>query len=339
MRADDVLGDELSALPDADELVAMLREMVLGRRFDQEATSLQRVGELGMWAPQLGQEAGQIGVRQALTDADMVFPSYREHSLALAMGVPSERLLAMFRGSALTDWDGDVLRFQPYNLVVGAQAPIAVGYAIGMMLDDEDGATLVFHGDGASAEGDVMEAYNLAAITHAPIVFWCQNNGFAISEPNDKQFAAPLTARACGFGLAAWQVDGNDVLACRAVAEMALDHARSRRGPAFVEAVTYRMGAHTTADDPTRYRTSDDVAGWAARDPIARLEAYLAASGLERPASLDAEADALGERVREECRQIPEPSMDTAFTLVLDQITGDLVDQRAEALGLVGKGQ
>lgn len=318
-------------IPDPRVLQDMLRDMEMGRRLDAEATALQRVGELSLWAPQAGQEAGQIGVRYALRERDMVFPSYREHALAIALGVPLDRMLALFRSSALCDWDADVLRFQPYNLIVGGAVPIAVGYSLGQALTDEDAATITFHGDGASAQGDVMEAMNLAAVTHAPVVIWCQNNGYAISEPNDHQFAAPLTDRAQAYGLASVLVDGNDVIACHAVAAQALERARTGGGPTFVEAVTYRASAHTTADDPTKYRTREEEASWQAKDPIVRLQRYLDGIGVGRPEGLDDELNAFGEHVRQECRAVPDPDLEQSFSLALTELTADLVDQRAEA--------
>ena len=262
--------------------------MVLTRRIDTEATALQRHGELGIWAQLLGQEAAQIGAGRALRPQDYVFPTYREHGVAYCRGVDPLQLLGLFRGVDQGGWDPNENNFGLYTIVIGAQTLHATGYAMGMQRDgvvgtgdpDRDAAVIAHFGDGASSQGDVNEAFIFAASYNAPVVFFCQNNQWAISEPIERQTRIPLYQRALGFGFPGVRVDGNDVLATYAVTQAALQRARDGQGPTLVEAYTYRMGAHTTTDDPTRYRLSDDVEHWKLKDPIARVEAYLTRNGL-----------------------------------------------------------
>ncbi len=270
-----------------ERLRNMWRDMTLTRAFDTEATSLQRQGELGLWVPSLGQEAAQIGSAYALRPADYVFPSYREHGVALTRGVDLPGVLRMFRGLEHSSWDPTAHNFHVYTLVIGAHSLHAVGYGMAMDRDglvgsgnpENDAAVMCYFGDGATAQGDVNEALVFAAVNDAPVVFFCQNNQFAISEPTTRQSKVPLAQRALGVGMPGIRVDGNDVIASYAVANWAMQHARSGAGPVFVEAFTYRMGAHTTSDDPTRYRTRADEDYWRERDPIARLETYLMSIG------------------------------------------------------------
>ena len=270
------------------QLRGFYRDMVLTRRIDTEATALQRHGELGIWAQLLGQEAAQIGAGRALRPQDYVFPTYREHGVAYCRGVDPLNLLGLFRGVDHGAWDPNENNFGLYTIVIGAQTLHATGYAMGIQRDgavgtgdpDRDAAVIAHFGDGASSQGDVNEAFIFAASYNAPVVFFCQNNQWAISEPIERQTRIPLYQRALGFGFPGVRVDGNDVLATYAVTQAALQRAREGSGPTFVEAYTYRMGAHTTTDDPTRYRLSDDVEHWKLKDPIARVEVYLSRNGL-----------------------------------------------------------
>src|SRR5579884_3486901 len=264
---------------DAEELRAIYRDLVLVRRFDAEATALQRQGELGLWASLLGQEAAQVGSGRALGERDYAFPTYREHGVAWCRGVDPLNLLGMFRGVNHGGWDPDEKRFHLYTIVIGSQTLHATGYAMGISKDGADEAVIAYFGDGASSQGDVAEAFTFASVYHAPVVFFCQNNQWAISEPTEKQTRVPLYRRASGFGFPGIRVDGNDVLAVLAVTRAALERARHGEGPMLVEAFTYRMGAHTTSDDATRYRLDDERAEWEAKDPIARLKAHLTAEG------------------------------------------------------------
>ena len=295
---------------------ALYRDLVLVRRVDAEATALQRQGELGLWASLLGQEAAQIGAGRALAASDFVFPTYREHGVAWCRGVDPLTLLGLFRGTTNGGWDPQEHRFGPYTIVIGDQCPQAVGYAMGQLLDGTDEATLVFFGDGASSQGDVNEAFIWASVFNAPVVFFCQNNQWAISEPLERQTRIPLYQRARGFGFPGVRVDGNDVLATLAVTRAALQRAREGGGPSLIEAYTYRMGAHTTSDDPTRYRADAEVQAWKLRDPIERVRSYLHKQQLVDAnflTAVDAEAETLAVRLRAGVRALPDPDPTSMF--------------------------
>lgn len=214
----------------AEDLRGLYRDMVLTRRFDAEATALQRQGELGLWASLLGQEAAQIGSGRALRDDDYVFPTYREHGVAWCRGVDPTNLLGMFRGVNNGGWDPNGNNFHLYTIVIGSQTLHATGYAMGITKDGADSAVIAYFGDGASSQGDVAEAFTFSAVYNAPVVFFCQNNQWAISEPTEKQSRVPLYQRAQGYGFPGVRVDGNDVLANLAVTKWALERARAERG-------------------------------------------------------------------------------------------------------------
>ncbi|MCR6492750.1 pyruvate dehydrogenase (acetyl-transferring) E1 component subunit alpha [Cellulomonas sp. P24] len=309
---------------DADALRGMYRDMVLVRRFDNEATALQRQGELGLWAQSLGQEAAQVGSGRALAPQDYVFPSYREHGVAHTRGVDLANLLRLFRGIDHGGWNPDDHNFHLYTLVIGSHTLHATGYAMGVQRDglvgtgdpDRDMAVITYFGDGATSQGDVNEALVFSAVNNAGLVLFCQNNQWAISESTTHQARVPLADRGPGFGVPSVRVDGNDVLACYAVTAEALERARSGGGPTFVEAFTYRMGAHTTSDDPSRYRSAAEEEYWRQRDPIDRLRALLVAEGelpAEFEAELDAEAGALAERIRSTVHAMGRPSTSSMF--------------------------
>ena len=299
-----------------EEVRGLFRDMVLTRRLDSEAVALQRQGELGLWAPLLGQEAAQIGTARALQPKDFVFPSYREHGIAYCRGVSPADLLKIWRGTAHGGWDSHEVRMAGYSIVIGTQALQAVGYAMGVQRDDAAEAVLACFGDGATSQGDVNEAFVWAGAQNAPVVFLCQNNQWAISAPLVTQARVPLYRRAHGFGFPGVRVDGNDVFACLAVAREAFGRARRGEGPTLIEAFTYRMSAHTTSDDPTRYRSGSELDAWRLKDPIERVRAYLTKSDLgdeEFFASVDAEAEELGRRIRVECRELPDPEPTEMF--------------------------
>ncbi|MFE7133856.1 pyruvate dehydrogenase (acetyl-transferring) E1 component subunit alpha [Streptomyces sp. NPDC057638] len=316
-----------------DELRGLYRDMVLTRRFDGEATALQRQGELGLWASLLGQEAAQIGSGRALRDDDYVFPTYREHGVAWCRGVDPTHLLGMFRGVNHGGWDPTSNNFHLYTIVIGSQTLHATGYAMGIAKDGADAAVIAYFGDGASSQGDVAEAFTFSAVYNAPVVFFCQNNQWAISEPTERQTRVPLYQRAQGFGFPGVRVDGNDVLACLAVTRWALERARRGEGPTLVEAFTYRMGAHTTSDDPTKYRHDDERAAWEAKDPILRLRRYLEREKFADDAyftGIDEESDVLARRVREAVRAMPDPDALSMFDHVYADGHALVDEERAE---------
>jgi 2-oxoisovalerate dehydrogenase E1 component alpha subunit len=326
---------------DDEQIRGFYRDLVLTRRVDTEATALQRQGELGIWASLLGQEAAQIGSGRALRRQDFAFPTYREHGVAWCRGVDPLRLLGLFRGVDQGGWDPRDDGFALYTIVIGAQTLHATGYAMGMQRDgcvgtgdaERDAATIAYFGDGATSQGDVNEAFIWASVFNAPVVFFCQNNQWAISEPIERQSRIPLYQRALGFGFPGVRVDGNDVLACHAVTSAALQRARDGSGPTFVEAYTYRMGAHTTSDDPTRYRLNDDLEHWKLKDPIARVKAYLARGGGADEAffaEVEAESETVAQRLRTGCRSMPDPHVLDIFDQVYAEQTPELTRQREE---------
>jgi pyruvate dehydrogenase E1 component alpha subunit len=317
----------------ADDIRNMYRDLVLVRTIDTVAISLQRQGELGIWASLLGQEAAQIGSGRALSPADMVFPTYREHGVAWCRGIDPVKLLELYRGVSHGGWAPEEHKFHLYTIVIGAQTLHATGYAMGIQRDGTDEAVIAYFGDGATSQGDVNEAFVFASVFNAPIVFFCQNNQWAISEPLEKQSRIPLYQRARGFGFPGLRVDGNDVLACYAVTQKALQAAREGQGPTLIEAFTYRMGAHTTTDDPTRYRLASELEMWKLRDPIERVRAYLVRGGLAEPeflAGVDAEAKQIGARIREACRNMPDPPPLALFDHVYAEPTAILREEREQ---------
>jgi 2-oxoisovalerate dehydrogenase E1 component alpha subunit len=325
---------------DDEQVKGFYRDMVMTRRIDTEATALQRQGELGLWASCLGQEAAQVGSGRALAPQDFVFPTYREHGVAWCCDVDPVLVLGLFRGVDLGGWNPVANRFHLYTIVIGAQTLHAVGYAMGLERDGmvgtgepgRDAAVIGYLGDGATSQGDVSEAMVFASSYNAPMVFFCQNNQWAISEPIERQSRIPLFRRAAGFGFPGVRVDGNDVLAVHAVTTEALERARSGNGPTFIEAYTYRMGAHTTSDDPTKYRLADELEHWRLKDPIERVRAYLTRTGSAGEdffASVDDQAAALAADLRARLLAMPDPSMVDMFDHVYTQQTPLLAEQQA----------
>jgi pyruvate dehydrogenase E1 component alpha subunit len=323
-RLADARFDSHVADVDTARLQSLYRDMALVRRMDRESTALQRQGELGIWAPLLGQEAAQIGAGRALAPQDMAFPSYREHGVAWCRGIDPTELLGVWRGTDHGGWDPLACRFHLYTIVIGNQCLNAVGYAMGQRfagVGDGPGseATMCFFGDGATSQGDVHEAFVWASVYDAPVVFYCQNNQWAISEPNERQTRVPLYRRASGYGFPGIRVDGNDVLACLAVSRWALEECRSGNGPVLVEAFTYRMDAHTTSDDPTRYRVTDELELWKLKDPLERVRVHLVRAHAVSQgffAEVAEEGDALAARLRAACHAMPDPGPERIFSQV-----------------------
>jgi 2-oxoisovalerate dehydrogenase E1 component alpha subunit len=300
----------IDGLADAD-LEGFYRDMAVIRAFDVQATNLQRQGQLALWPPSFGQEAAQVGSARAARPQDHLFPSYREHVVARIRGVDPIDIIRVMRGLTHGGWnpfDPENGNVHIYTLVLGSQTLHATGLAMGMAFDgrcgtgdaDRDEAVIVYYGDGASSQGDVHEAMVFAASYRAPEVFFLQNNQWAISVPVATQSPAPLHKRGEGYGMPSIPLDGNDVLASWAVTRVALDEARAGLGPRAIEAMTYRMGAHTTSDDPTKYRTSDEEESWRRRDPIARMKTFLLGRGASEAffADVDAECAAVAEDIR-----------------------------------------
>ena len=315
-------GEYLKNLTEADYL-KFYRDMARIRRFDNEATALQRQGQLGLWVPAIGQEGAQIGSGYGVGPNDHIFPSYREHGVALTHGIDLMSILKMLRGVNHGGWNPDETRFHLYAIVLGTQVLHATGYAMGVKFDgkvgtgnkDEDLAVISYMGDGATAEGDVSEAFLFAAVNESPIVFFVQNNQWAISSRSSAQTKVPLYQRGDGFGVPGVRIDGNDVLASYAVTAKHMDDARAGKGPSLIEALTYRIGAHTTSDDPTRYRDDEEVEYWKARDPITRFEKFLRRNGIAQDFFDEVEhaGELLSAEIREATFALKNPPIENMF--------------------------
>ncbi|MDP9028142.1 MAG: pyruvate dehydrogenase (acetyl-transferring) E1 component subunit alpha [Actinomycetota bacterium] len=328
-------------VPEFDDQVAdlgpvhlrrLFEDMSIIRRLDTEATALQRQGQLGLWPPLLGQEAAQVASARSLRPDDFVFTSYREHGVAYCRGARPVDLVRAWRGTAVSGWNPYELNLASAQVIIGAHALHATGYAMGIQRDGADSVAVAYFGDGAMSEGDVAEAMVFAASFRAPVIFFVQNNQWAISEPVAVQAAVSLADRGPGFGIPSLRIDGNDVLAVTAATRIALDRARRGDGPTLIEAVTYRMGPHTTADDPTRYRPAGELDVWAALDPIARLEAYLLAEDElsdEFRSRVAAQADAAAAELRSECVALADPAPLSIFDHVYTAPHARLDEQRA----------
>ncbi|WP_432908096.1 pyruvate dehydrogenase (acetyl-transferring) E1 component subunit alpha [Micromonospora matsumotoense] len=318
--------------PPVEALREMYRRMVVGRRFDAQATALTKQGRLAVYPSSRGQEACQVGAVLALRDDDWVFPTYRESMALTARGIDPVEVLTLLRGDGHCGYDPTVVRTAPQCTPLATQCVHAAGLAYGESYQGRDTVALAFIGDGATSEGDFHEGLNFAAVFKAPVVYFVQNNKYAISVPLSRQTAAPsLAYKGVGYGVPSEQVDGNDPVAVLAVLTRAVAHARAGHGPYLVEAHTYRMEAHTNADDASRYRDPDEVEAWRDRDPVARLEAYLRGRGELDDAAVaqvaaEAEAYATDLRTRMNAQPVVDPL--SLFDHVFAEPTPQLVEQR-----------
>ena len=300
-------------MPGDEVLLALHRKMVLARRFDTQATALTRQGRLAVYPSARGQEAGEVGAVLALRPQDWLFPTYRDTMAVVCRGVDPVEVLSLLRGDWHCGYDPYEYRVAPQCTPLATNTLHAVGLAHAAKLKGEDTVALVMLGDGATSEGDTHAALNFAAVWQSPVVFFVQNNGYAISVPLSKQSAAPsLAHKGIGYGVPAMLVDGNDVAAVYAAVQRAVISAAEGSGPTLIESLTYRIEAHTNADDATRYRGQDEVEGWLARDPLARIRQHLIARGLlDEPAvaALDAEAEAEAAALRQRMNTdtVPDP--------------------------------
>lgn len=320
--------------PKDELLVEAYRRMVLGRRFDRQAAALTRQGRLAVYPSAYGQEACQVGAALALRETDWLFPTYRDSMALVARGIEPTEVLTLLRGSWHCGYDPHARRTAPQCTPLATQLPHAAGLAYAARRKGEETVALALAGDGATSEGDFHEALNFAAVFKAPAVFLVQNNGYAISVPLARQTAAPALAyKGVGYGMRSERVDGNDPVAVLAVLTSAVTHARGGDGPVLVEAHTYRLEAHTNADDAARYRDAGEVEAWRARDPIARLEAHLRERGLlddAAAAGVGAEAEALAAEVRARMSADPELDPGEMFAHVYAGLTPQLAEQRAQ---------
>jgi 2-oxoisovalerate dehydrogenase E1 component alpha subunit len=322
--------------PDQDLLLSAYRKMVVGRRFDTQATALTKQGRLAVYPSSHGQEACQVGAVLALDGGDWLFPTYRESVALVSRGIDPVEVLSLLRGDAHCGYDPREHNVAPQCTPLATQTLHAAGLAYAERRKGSGRIALAFIGDGATSEGDFHEALNFAAVFRAPVVFLVQNNRYAISVPLERQSAAPsLAYKGIGYGVPAEQVDGNDPMAVLAVLSAAAAHARSGNGPFLVEAHTYRIDAHTNADDATRYRTTAEVDEWRQRDPIARLEAYLRGRGAltdTEVAAVAAEAEEYAAALRTRMNADPPLTPTDLFDHVYAEPTPQLREQRAALL-------
>lgn len=319
-------------LPEPAELLTAWRSMVVGRRLDSQATALTRQGRLAVYPSARGQDACQVAPILALTEQDWLFPTYRDSMALFTRGLDPVEVLTLLRGDWHCGYDPIATRTAPQCTPLATQAVHAAGAAHGMSRRGTEGAVLCFVGDGATSEGDFHEGLNFAAVFDTPVVYLVQNNAYAISVPLSRQTKAPALAyKGIGYGVRSEQVDGNDAAAVLAVTSCALAHARSGAGPVLIEAHTYRMESHTNADDASRYRDEAEVAAWAGRDPITRLQTYLLEHGhldQGRIAEVLAEAEDAAETLRESLSSSPDLDPLALFDHVYARPTPQLVEQR-----------
>ncbi|MFB8772189.1 pyruvate dehydrogenase (acetyl-transferring) E1 component subunit alpha [Streptomyces broussonetiae] len=329
-----VLGTEAAARADAALLRRLHTELVRGRRYNTQATALTKQGRLAVYPSSTGQEACEVAAALALEDRDWLFPSYRDTLAVVARGVDPVEALTLLRGDWHTGYDPHAHRVAPLSTPLATQLPHAVGLAHAVRLKGDDVVALAMVGDGGTSEGDFHEALNFAAVWQAPVVFLVQNNGFAISVPLAKQTAAPTLAhKAVGYGMPGRLVDGNDAAAVHKVLSEAVRHARAGGGPTLVEAVTYRMEAHTNADDDKRYRGDSEVDAWRDHDPVQLLERELTARGLLDEDGVRAARDAAEAFAADlRARMNQDPVLDPAdlFAHVYAEPTPQLREQRAQ---------
>jgi pyruvate dehydrogenase E1 component alpha subunit len=324
---------ELAANVSNDDLAGLYRLMAIIQRLDREALNLQRQGELGAWGPLAGHEAVQVGAAMAMEPTDWIFPYYRSFAMAVCRGISPASMLTAFRGLRHGTWDPYQYRFAPFIIPVGTQVPHAVGFALGCKLDKEETAVLVNFGEGATSTGDWHEAMNFAGVFRLPLVFFCENNQWAISVPMRQQVAGRIVDRAAGYGFPGVRIDGTDVLTVYTVVRAAARRARQGGGPYLIEALTYRTLAHTTADDPTRYREESEVLPWLEKDPVARAAERLRARDAFDTAfsdSVAAEAERRALEVREQllAAEVPHPAQ--LFDLVFANPPTALMEEKSE---------
>ena len=321
-----------------EELLAAFRLMLLSRRVDERAFNLQRQGRLGTFSPVHGQEASVVGSAWALDPArDWVVPQYRELPAMLRQGYTLKRFFLYFKGNPEGNRMPDGVNLLPYQISLATQLPHAVGLAWGLRHQGRDGVVCVYFGDGASSEGDFHEACNLAGLRRAPVIFLLQNNRWAISTPVSKQTAAAsFAARAAGYGFPGELVDGNDLFAVYEAARAAVQRARAGEGPTLIETRTYRMGAHNTADDPTRYVDPDELEAYRALDPIVRLRNYLEDAGALKPGAEERMREEL-EAELEAALRAAEATADARPGQIFDHVYADpparVAAQRQELMG------
>ena len=336
-RCDEKLKPDLS-----DKTIQNLyREMVFIRQADQRALSLQRQGRFGTYAPCQGQEAAQVGSAYALGENDWIFPSFREMGACCMRGLPLKDIFVYWMGDERGQKVPEGVNVFPISIPVGSHPLHAVGVAWAAQLQGEKICTVAYFGDGATSEGDFHEAMNFAGVLGAPAIFFCQNNQYAISVPRKIQTAAKtLGQKAMAYGFSGIQVDGNDLFAVYAATREAREKAISGGGPTMIEAVTYRFGPHTTADDPTKYRSDKELEEWKPLDPLLRLQRYLQGKGLwgeDWEAGVKEEAEKSINEALQEAEGVPEPKPEEFFQYAFAEMTPNLKEQMDDFLAFVGE--
>ncbi|MHC4811213.1 MAG: pyruvate dehydrogenase (acetyl-transferring) E1 component subunit alpha [Planctomycetota bacterium] len=341
LREDGSVDESLDPGLPREELLRIHRGMVLTRVFDVRMLAMQRQGRMGTFAPGYGQEATQIAQVYHLTDADWFVPSYRSFGAQIWRGWEMERLFLLWAGYFEGFAPPPGLRDMPFSIVIGSHLLPAVGLAMGMQYQGDPGIVMANFGDGALSQGAVAEAFNFAAVNRAPCVFCLENNGYAISMPVERQCAHEVLAqRGVGFGIPSIRADGNDVLAMITAMKQATDRARAGEGPTLIEAVTYRMGVHTTADDPTVYRRDEELEQWRTRDPIVRFEHYLRSRGHIDDAAIEAVVNDCEQQVKEarerfEARRAANPF--EVFDFMFEELPPELQRQKDEYLARLSR--
>lgn len=324
-----------------DMLQTMYFWLLKGRVFDHKFLKLQRQGRIGTYGSFLGQEAAQVGSALAMEEQDWVVPSYRETVVSMIRGLGISHFVKSFKGFLGAMKGTEELNLFPTQVIIGGQIPQAVGFAWGHKLKKENRVTTCYFGDGATSEGDFHEGLNFASVYKVPVVFYCQNNQWAISVPIEKQMASETIAqKAIAYGMKGVRVDGNDVLACYQVSKMAIERARNGGGPTLIEAVTYRQGSHTTADDWTKYRSKEEVEIWSTqKDPLVRFERFLQKRGMWSVQEKDNLTEQFENEIEEALAEVeklsPPPSFE-AFDYVYDQSHPQLLMQKEELKNRIG---
>ena len=321
---------------DNEALLEIYKSMVLARVFDERMLTMQRQGRMGTFAPNYGQEACIIGQVQPLTADDWYAPSYRSFGAQIVRGWPMEHLMRLWAGFHDGFPPPQAANDLPFSIVIGSHVLPAVGIAMGMKIKKQPHCVVVNYGDGASSQGAVSEALNFAAVYKSPVVFVCENNGWAISTPISKQSSSKVFAtRGVAYGIPSIRVDGNDIFAMIRATSEAATRARNGEGPTLIEAVTYRMSLHTTADDPTVYRHEHEVEPWKCKCPILRFELYLKKKGLLTDSSIEEMAEQCSDEViaaRDKFYAMTPANPSEIFDHIYEEIPQELKEQREEYL-------
>jgi len=331
LKPDGTLYSEMEAPLNDQETLQLYQRMVFIRLADQKALMLQRQGRMGTYAPVWGQEACQVGSAYLLQKGDWVFPAFRELAASLMMGIPLKTIYLYWMGNEEGSRAPEGINVMPVSIPVGTHPLHAVGVAWAAKIRGDKIVTIAYFGDGATSKGDFHEAMNLAGVFKTPSIFFCQNNQFAISVPRKIQTASETIAqKAMAYGMDGIQVDGNDLFAVHTATKEAVDKARSGGGATLIEGVTYRFGPHTTADDPTKYRTDEEIERWKPLDPLVRLRLYLKGKGLwseEVEKQMTEEAQKEIDQVVKEAEAVPVPEVEDIFKYVYAEMTPQLKEQ------------